>query len=361
MRRYVTLAFAAGLLLLLSSFHVSPAQAEGVTTCANASRQGTDVLHCLDALVYQPLPVASTTLVLTCPGGSAGLQDQAQCRGNVWKPLSQVLPTELVGYCAQAQLTPYQVCDYPGGKEGYRVASTIFGSMPDAPGDPAVGAPSTIIWTTPLLNADGSQATITGYRIEYGIGDFSHSVTTGVTNSYTLTNLAPGTWQARVIALSAGGESTPSNVLTFDVTTTGTTGSCGAAPATATQTVSCPSGYTGSWTQTHGWSSAAYPTCWSAQPWTPTSAPAGTCAAVAAKPWVVSGTGSQPVYEAVLPLSGSALVRGTQQGTVAAGKTCGSEVFKVGSTSYRQINEADASLVSPSYQGRSHTAACAQQ
>ncbi len=361
MRRSATLTFFAVGFMLLALMHGPAAKADGVTTCTKASAQGTDVMNCLDQLVYQPLPIASTTLVLTCPSGSPGLQDQSRCPGNVWKPLSTVLPTELVGYCAQAQLTPYNVCDYPSGSEGYRVASAIFGSVPEAPSDPGVGAPSTITWGAPPQNVDGSQTAITGYRIEYGMGDFSHSVTTDSTaNSYTLTNLAPGTWQARVIALSAGTESAPSTTITFQVTSGGAPASCGAAPASATQTVACPTGYTGSWTQTLGWSSAAAPTCWVAQPWTPTSPPAGACTAVV-QPWVVSGTGSQPVYEAVLPLSGSTLVRGMQQGTVVAGTTCGNEVFRIGTTSYRQIDEADASLASPTYLGRSHTAVCAQQ
>lgn len=48
-------------------------------------------------------------------------------------------------------------------------------------------------------------------------------------------------------------------------------------PADETRTEQCPSGQTGSWTQTRSYSAAAYPTCWAAGAWSPASAPAGAC------------------------------------------------------------------------------------
>jgi len=52
---------------------------------------------------------------------------------------------------------------------------------------------------------------------------------------------------------------------------------CPARPADETRTQSCPSGTTGTWSQSRTYSSAAYPTCWTAGAWTPSSAPAGYC------------------------------------------------------------------------------------
>lgn len=50
-------------------------------------------------------------------------------------------------------------------------------------------------------------------------------------------------------------------------------------PANETRAQSCASGTTGSWQQTRSYTSAAYPTCWSASAWAPAQAPAGACAA----------------------------------------------------------------------------------
>lgn len=50
---------------------------------------------------------------------------------------------------------------------------------------------------------------------------------------------------------------------------------CGPAPAPGSRTLACPAGQVGSITQTHGWNSAAAPTCWVAGGWTTTS---NTCA-----------------------------------------------------------------------------------
>lgn len=59
---------------------------------------------------------------------------------------------------------------------------------------------------------------------------------------------------------------------------------CPSKPPVATRSVQCPVGYTGSWTQTQDWQSAAYPTCWVALPWAPTTAPDGACMPVTPPP-----------------------------------------------------------------------------
>lgn len=64
----------------------------------------------------------------------------------------------------------------------------------------------------------------------------------------------------------------------------------GVAPPTCTvpapptsEVAQCTPPLVGSWTQTRVVSSAAYPTCWTVTSWTPSSAPAGSCAAVSKK------------------------------------------------------------------------------
>jgi endoglucanase len=57
-----------------------------------------------------------------------------------------------------------------------------------------------------------------------------------------------------------------------------TTPACSAQPASTTKTMSCPSGFTGSWVQTTSYVSAASPACWTAVV-SPTSVPSGSCTA----------------------------------------------------------------------------------
>jgi hypothetical protein len=58
--------------------------------------------------------------------------------------------------------------------------------------------------------------------------------------------------------------------------TSGTT-TCPSRPSDESRTVSCPSGTTGSWSQSRTYTSAAYPTCWTPSEWSPDSAPDGYC------------------------------------------------------------------------------------
>ena len=52
---------------------------------------------------------------------------------------------------------------------------------------------------------------------------------------------------------------------------------CPSRPADENRSVSCPSGTTGTWSQSRTYTSAAYPTCWSPSEWSPDSAPDGYC------------------------------------------------------------------------------------
>jgi len=66
---------------------------------------------------------------------------------------------------------------------------------------------------------------------------------------------------------------------TVKVTYTSGTGSCGSRPADESRTQTCPAGTTGTWTQSRTYASAAYPTCWTAGAWSPSSPPSGYCPA----------------------------------------------------------------------------------
>jgi hypothetical protein len=230
---------------------------------------------------------------------------------------------------------------------------TFTGSVPPQP--PTITGSAPLSWTAPDVDVNGNPVTIASYVIQYGTTDFSQSVTTTAT-SYTFTALAAGIWQFEIVSVDALGQSSaPSNPVTLTITGDQT---CGPAPAIASQTVSCPAGTTGTWTQTHDWSPVAYPTCWVAVPWSPSTAPAGACTPVA-QSWKTKT--SESVYEAVLPLTGAGLVRGNIEGTIVSAKLCGAEQFKSGTTSYRTVADADASYTSPTYNGRDSVAVCTLQ
>ncbi len=59
---------------------------------------------------------------------------------------------------------------------------------------------------------------------------------------------------------------------------------CPGQPTADTQTVTCPAGTTGTWTQVRNYTTAPAPTCWIAGAWTPASAPAGACPAAPPPP-----------------------------------------------------------------------------
>ena len=77
---------------------------------------------------------------------------------------------------------------------------------------------ATVNWTAPTTNTDGSALTdLASYRIEYGRATTDLNQSAAVTNpgltSFTVSNLASGTWYFAVIAVNqAGGESVASNV-----------------------------------------------------------------------------------------------------------------------------------------------------
>jgi hypothetical protein len=78
---------------------------------------------------------------------------------------------------------------------------------------------ATLSWTTPTQNRDGTTLTnLAGYRIAYGTSPTALTQAVQVANpsavSYTLSNLAPGTYYFALRAYTSNGtESALSNVL----------------------------------------------------------------------------------------------------------------------------------------------------
>jgi len=281
-----------------------------------------------------------SSMILWCSAGTTAGAAEASCSGPVW-------------YCWD-NMQPYSwvLSSYAGWQRQSDI--TFTGAAPQPPSGTVTG-PAQLSWTAPAVDVNGNPVTIASYIIQYGTTDFSQSVTT-TASTYTFSALAAGTWQFEIVSVdTAGLQSAPSNPVTLTIVGSQT---CGLAPAIATQTVACPAGTTGTWTQTPDWSPAPYPTCWTANPWTPTSPPAGSCP-VAVQTWKTKT--SESVYEAVLPLTGTGLVRGNIEGTIAGGKLCGAQQFVSGTTSYRTVADADVAYNSPTYNGRNTVAACSLQ
>jgi fibronectin type III domain protein len=94
------------------------------------------------------------------------------------------------------------------------------GSAPLAAVASAKGA-TTLSWQPPTMNDDGTPLKLKGYRIYWGLteGNLSQSVTLdnpGLTR-YVVEQLTPATWYFAATALSADGESEPSNVVAMKI------------------------------------------------------------------------------------------------------------------------------------------------
>jgi hypothetical protein len=99
-------------------------------------------------------------------------------------------------------------------------SSPPTGSAPLAAVASAKGA-TTLSWQPPTMNDDGSPLRLKGYRIYWGLTEdnLSHSVTLdnpGLTR-YIVEQLTPATWYFVATALSAEGESEPSNVVAMKI------------------------------------------------------------------------------------------------------------------------------------------------
>jgi hypothetical protein len=112
-----------------------------------------------------------------------------------------------------------------GGDSDSPAAAAAPSTSTSAPAAPvavssAKGA-ATLSWTPPTENDDGSPLRLTAYRVYWGNarGNYPHSVTLdnpGLSR-YVVDQLSPATWYFVVTAMSADGESIPSNEIAVTV------------------------------------------------------------------------------------------------------------------------------------------------
>ena len=151
---------------------------------------------------------------------------------------------------------------------------------------PPVGIASlTLSWVPPTQNTDGSalSSPIASYDVTQG-GTVTANVLAPAT-TYVTPLLPAGTYVFSLDAKEQNGSvSAQSNTATGTVTAVTPPPKCPTQPANATQQAACPTGTTGTFTQTHSWIANPYPTCWTVAPWTPTTPPAGSCPPVIVPP-----------------------------------------------------------------------------
>lgn len=227
---------------------------------------------------------------------------------SVWTRALNIQPEQWVIVCDQPDVLVGNTSSCYQKTKRVLASSLNWGGQPEPdPPEPPTGTEFTdsgaLTWT--LDATDPLRGSLTGFRIEYGLGDaFDQRVVVGSVTSHTIANLTAGTWKFRVVALAGTLESGPSPV--------------------ATKVIAPP----------------PPPPEWFVAP--------------------VSGD-SRPAYEAVLNAAGNALVRGNTEGRIPVGKPCGAEAFRVSANSYRDVNESDVSLGSPTYRGRRHVALCVRR
>jgi len=198
----------------------------------------------------------------------------------------------------------------------FTIANAPAPSPPTNPTPTGSGTTVVVSWNPPTTWDDGTPLTsLSGYRIYFGMARDALTAFIPVAGNVTSGSVGPlscGTWYFAVTSLTSDGAESVDSAIVSRVLAGDTT------------------------------------------PPPPPPPP---------EVWVVSSSSSttRPVYEAVLPLTGTVLVRGNQEGTVPIGKPCGPELFKQSTNSYRAITEADATLASPTYRGRQHAALCTRK
>jgi len=108
-----------------------------------------------------------------------------------------------------------------GGASPAPAAQTSSGGGPLTAVPSAAKGSTTLSWVPPTTYDDGTPLKVTGYRIYWGLseGHYPHSVTLdnpGLTR-YVVEQLDPAKWYFVATALSADGESPPSNIVVMNV------------------------------------------------------------------------------------------------------------------------------------------------
>jgi hypothetical protein len=207
-----------------------------------------------------------------------------------------------------------------GGIELYVLKSAITATTttpPVTPPPPVVAPPAsgdgtaTINWAAATIDVDKKPITPAGYNLYWGTNPASLTkISLPVTPlSYTLSNLASGTYYFAMTTQVGLVESDRTNLASKVVTTSST------------------------------------------PPVIPPTTSVYHVKAIT--------TGTRPATEAVLPTTGTALVLGYKLGDIAVGKPCAdTAVIKSGSTEYHAVSESDTVLLSPTYKGRLIVAVC---
>ncbi|MEP7247589.1 MAG: fibronectin type III domain-containing protein, partial [Gammaproteobacteria bacterium] len=174
-----------------------------------------------------------------------------------WTKLGALASTAKVSFATGKTEGSSASCSAVTGTQTASQLLTSTPSSPPAPPPSGTAGSAVIGWTAPTQCADGtpvSNCPVTGYRLEYGT-NFGSSVSLAANVlTYTFTGLPAATYQGRLVTISGSQQSTAGNPFTFVVSGSQT---CPAKPADVTQTNACPSGSTGSWAQSHTWSSVA--------------------------------------------------------------------------------------------------------
>jgi hypothetical protein len=217
-------------------------------------------------------------------------------------------------------------------------ATFTIGSVPQPPTNPNWTGGFTLGWSPTTLHTDGTPTdNLAGYRVYLGSSPTSLAVkATVTTTSYAFTGLTAGTWYAAVEAYQTdGARSDLSTVVSRTLTATTPPPTCPAQPAPESRTQTCAAPTIGSWTQSHSWTSAPAPACWTADQWLPPSAPDGVCAS---PPQLV--TADTKAYQFKGTTSPLALV-----GMVAAGAPCGPATQVISGVKYCHITKSQVDMV----------------
>jgi hypothetical protein len=186
-----------------------------------------------------------------------------------------------------------------------------------------------VTWPQPTQNTDGTALAakdITGNRIVWGTCSGSSITPVGQhmlgPSTADSIDLPAGTWCIVATAITAKGESAPTNNASVTVVVEPV---CPSAPASETRQQVCPAPTIGSYTQTHGWTSVAAPACWTPDAWAPVTPPAGMCATAL----VTADTKAYELRSATLPLAWVGLVR--------VGAPCGPETIVRNGVTYCRV------------------------
>lgn len=302
------------LLCALALLCLAPLAHAQVVTCSDTTLSGKPVPASAPATTLAMCATANqgsattvtTQVVLWCSGGGTPATAIGSCTAAQWEPVSW-----MASYSWTWTLQGWQ-----------RWGSMVFTpppapTPPPTPTPPVVTPPTsavpgqiTVTWVPATTNTSGQADPAAGFVVHWGTasGTYTSSAQAAATaTSYVITGLPAGTYYGAVTQTDASGAvsalSSPEWVIQVSAVPT---------PPTPAQT----------------WKTAA----------------------------------GELVYEAVLPPSGTALQRGNVEGLIIAGVACSSaEAYNLAGASYHDVPEASASLTSPTYQGREHTAVCTLQ